>query len=72
MLNLTNGVYYGLGPVGARIWNLIKEPQTVNAIRDAILQAYDVEPERCERDLLALLQHMAAEGLIEVNDTTPA
>jgi len=27
ILNLKNGVYYGLDPVGARIWNLIQEPR---------------------------------------------
>jgi hypothetical protein len=26
ILNLRNGVYYGLDPVGARIWNIIQEP----------------------------------------------
>jgi hypothetical protein len=30
------------------------------------LQEYDVEPGRCESDLLALLQKLLAEGLIEL------
>ena len=72
ILNLKNGVYYGLDPVGARIWNLLQEPRTVNEIGEALLKEYDVEPERCERDLLALLQKLAAEGLIEVKDETAA
>jgi hypothetical protein len=29
---------------------------------------YEVEPERCEADLLALLEKLRAEGLIEVRD----
>ena len=66
ILNLKSGVYYGLNAVGARIWSLIQEPKTVEDIRDTILNEYDVEPERCERDLLALLERLAAEGLIEV------
>lgn len=66
ILNLKNGVYCGLDPVGARTWNLIQEPRAVHDIRDILLQEYDVEPERCEQDLLALLQQLADEGLVEV------
>ena len=72
ILNLKNGVYYGLDPVGARIWNLIQQPTTVNVVRDAIMAEYDVEPDVCQRDLLALLQKLSSEGLIEVNDDTGA
>ena len=68
MLNLKNGTYYGLDEVGARVWSLIQEPRSVEAIRDAILEEYEVEPERCERDLLALLGDLAAANLIEVSD----
>src|SRR2546426_12791479 len=62
ILNLKSGVYYGLNAVGARIWSLIQEPKSVEDIRDAILNEYDVDPERCESDLLQLLQQLAAEG----------
>lgn len=72
ILNLKNGVYYGLDPIGARIWDLIQEPMTVNEIRDVILKEHDVEPDRCERELLALLQELATVGLIEVRDDTAA
>jgi hypothetical protein len=68
ILNLKSGIYYGLDSVGARIWNLIQEARTVNEIRDALLQEYDVEPERCEEDLLALLGELLSKGLIEVKD----
>ena len=66
ILDLKAGVYYGLDAVGARIWSLIEEPRTVNEIRGILLEEYDVEPERCERDLLALLRRLADEGLVEV------
>jgi hypothetical protein len=72
ILNLKNSVYYGLDTVGARIWSLVQKPITVGAIRDAMQQEYDVEAEQCERDLLDLLQKLAAEGLIEIKDETAA
>jgi hypothetical protein len=68
ILNLTNGVYYGLGPIGARIWDLIQEPKAVNEIRDALWDEYEVDIERCECDLLALLEELVAENLAEARD----
>src|SRR3712207_3035644 len=63
ILNFANGVYYGLDSVGASIWQIIQEPHSVRAVRDRILEEYDVEPERCEHDLLALLRDLQAAGL---------
>ncbi len=68
ILNLKAGAYYGLDDVGARVWNLIQKPKRVSEVRDAILEEYEVEPDRCEQDLLALLEKMAAEELIEIKD----
>jgi hypothetical protein len=68
ILDLKAGVYYGLDAVGARIWSLIQEPRTVNEIRNILLEEYEVEPEHCERDLLALLRRLADEGLVEVRN----
>jgi len=72
ILNLDSGVYYGLDLVGARIWDLIQAPKTVMEIRAVLLEEYEVEPERCERDLLVLLQSLATEGLIEVKNGASA
>jgi len=69
ILNIKSGVYYGLDPVGARIWSLVQDPRTVEDVRSAIIDEYDVEPERCERDLMGLLEKLLAEGLIEVKDS---
>jgi hypothetical protein len=72
ILNITSGVYYGLDPVGARIWNLVQQPCEVAEIQNTISDEYDVEPERCARDLVELLEKLLAEGLIEVKDGSGA
>ncbi len=72
VLSLRTAMYYGLDQVGARIWELVREPARVADIRDAIAREYDVELERCERDVLDLLRQLATEGLIEVRDGTEA
>jgi hypothetical protein len=63
---LSRGVYYGLDPVGARVWELLQVPRRVPEIRDALLDEYEVDAERCERDLLALLEQLADKQLIDV------
>jgi hypothetical protein len=66
ILNLKNTVYYGLNPVGTRVWSLLQQARSVGELRDALLDEYDVEAERCESDLLGLLEKMRSEGLIQV------
>ena len=69
ILNLKSGVYFGLNTVGASIWELIQEPRTVKEIRDSILEEFNVDPDRCENDILEILQELSTHGLIEiVND----
>lgn len=66
ILNLQSGVYFGLNPVGKRIWELLQTPIAVKEIYRVLLEEYEVEPERCETDLLALLQELVDRGLVEL------
>lgn len=70
ILALNRGQYFGLDGVGARIWQLMAEPRPIDEIRDRLIREYDVPPERCQKDLLELLQEMESEGLIEVEGGT--
>lgn len=70
ILNIRNGVYYGLDPVGARIWQLIQQPHSVDEVRETLMGEYEVDPERCAQDLVALLEKLLAEGLVELRDET--
>ncbi len=70
ILDLKHGVYYGLDEVGSQIWALIQEPKAVDEIRDMLLDKYEVDPERCERELLALLEELVAKDLVIVKDGT--
>ncbi len=65
ILNHRKGVYYGLDPVGARVWDRLQKPASVDQIKEMILNEYHVDPRRCERDLLKILRELRAEGLIE-------
>jgi coenzyme PQQ synthesis protein D (PqqD) len=66
ILNTKHGIYYGLDPIGAEVWKLLQTPCKVADIHQLLLREYEVEPQRCERDLLALLEELLGAGLIEV------
>lgn len=66
ILDLEDGIYYGLNPMGARIWKQIQEPTAVEEITEAITAEYDVDAERCREDVLSLLQDLKENKLIEI------
>lgn len=66
ILSLADGVYYGLDPVGARVWGMLEQPRTVAELRDAVVAEWEVDAPTAERDLLHLLDDLAARGLVEV------
>ncbi|MDF5720877.1 MAG: PqqD family peptide modification chaperone [Rhizonema sp. PD37] len=70
VLSLQSGVYHGLNEVGARIWNLIQQPKSVIDVKQTLISEYEVEPEVCTLDLLALLHNLEVAGLIEVSNET--
>jgi len=66
ILNLKNSQYYGLNPVGALLWSMVQQPSTIGAIRDAIVKTYAIDAPQCERDVIALVEELAEEGLVEI------
>jgi hypothetical protein len=67
ILNLKDGVYYGLNSVGSRIWNLIQSPKSVMELRDSLLGEYEVDTEVCTRELIDLLENLASKKLIGIH-----
>jgi hypothetical protein len=70
ILNLESGIYYGLNEVGARVWALIRDPKPVGEIRNVLLKEFDVQPDRCEHDLLEILASLAEAGLIKIENAS--
>jgi hypothetical protein len=70
ILNLASGVYFGLDRVGTRIWQLIDQRQSLEAVLEAISTEYEAPVEDIERDLLQLASELKERGLI-VEDQAP-
>lgn len=61
------GCYYGAGPVGGRIWSLIGEKRTVEAIVAAIVSEFDVDQATAEEDVLAFIGELRDGEVVEVD-----
>ena len=69
ILGMGDGVYYGLDAVGARVWALLVTPRRVSELVRAVVVEFDVTPEQCERDVVALLDDLSERRLVrEVPD----
>ena len=66
ILDLASGTYFGLDPVGARIWQLMAEGKTLAEVCEAMLAEYEVLREAIERDVFGLAQDLSAKQLISI------
>lgn len=67
ILDLEGGVYFGLDPVGARIWELVAEGAPLNAVADRMMVEYDVSRDRLEGDMDALMTVLLEKSLVIEN-----
>lgn len=66
LLQLERGMYYGLDPVGTRLWVLIVEHGSLQAVFDRALAEFDVSGEQLRSDLLDLVAELESRGLLAV------
>jgi hypothetical protein len=64
ILNLADGVYYGLDDVGAEIWKQLSSPVSVFDICRHVADVYEVDPDQCNSDVVSLLDSLQSRGLI--------
>ncbi len=72
LLSVAHGKYYGLDPIGSRIWVLLAEARPVADLCALLLEEFEVEPGQCQRDVLAFLDRLAQDNLIKVVDAPAA
>ena len=64
LLDYEKEVYYGLDPVGARIWELFGTGRNLGEIIDTLLGEYDVTREDLAADVEKLVTELERNGLI--------
>jgi hypothetical protein len=65
ILDLDRSLYYALDPVGARVFELLREPRAIADVVGVVVAEFDVDVETARADLLALVEDLVSERLVE-------
>ena len=68
ILDTKDGIYYGLDPVGAKIWNLIQKPILLEEVIQIILNEYEVDKNQCTNDIFELIEELLDNRLVKVDE----
>ena len=64
ILHLVNGTYYGLDPVGTRIWAMIKDGAAMPNICRTLADEYGIALATIENDARTFLSDLEAQGIL--------
>ncbi len=67
MMDVDAGKYYMLDDIATEVWARIVSPVRVADVLADLEARYDVTRERCEADVIALLERMRERGLVRVS-----
>lgn len=68
MIHLERGKYFGLNPVGKRIWEIISVPKSLDEIADTLTGEYDISRETCITEVQHFLDESIKSGIIMVQE----
>jgi hypothetical protein len=66
LLHLERGIYFGLDPIGTRVWNALVEHGVARPALGPLLAEFDVTSDALEADVSRLLASLADNGLVTV------
>ena len=67
ILNLDSERYFGLDDVATRILSVLAEADSIEAAYKSLLDEYDVDGQMLRQDLVALIESLLQQGIIEVS-----
>ncbi len=69
MMSAAKGNYIGLSEVGARIWELIETPRTIESLCDALVAEYDVDPVTCRAEVESFLATLGQHNAVRIDQS---
>lgn len=66
ILNLDSERYFGLDDIGTRFLSVLTSADSIEAAYQSLAEEYDVDREVLREDLVALIQNLQQQGIIEV------
>lgn len=70
LLDLRCSRYYSLNAVGSFIWQRIQNPLSFQNLSSAVLEEFEVEPDKCRADIESLIVKLHEAGLVNVDAGT--
>jgi hypothetical protein len=68
LLEMKRGVYFGLDPIGTRIWHLLLQGRSVRDVVATLVAEYEVGETQGAEDVLALVRQLQEQGLVDVHE----
>ncbi|MEX1133343.1 MAG: PqqD family protein [Acidimicrobiia bacterium] len=65
LLHMGTEVYFGLDPVGAKMWEALTETGDIDTAGARLLEEFDVDEDRLLSDLIDLVAQLRDQGLLE-------
>ena len=66
ILNLDSERYFGLDDVGTRFLSVLNTSDSIEAAYEVLREEYDVDADALRQDLLALVESLVQQGIVEV------
>ena len=66
ILNLDSERYFGLDDVGTRMLSVLSTSDSIEAAFESLRAEYDVDGQVLRQDLLALVESLVQQGIVEV------
>jgi hypothetical protein len=70
ILNLDSERYFGLDGVGTRMLSVLTTSDSIEAAYEVLVEEYDVDRQALREDLVALVENLVAQGLVEVSNNS--
>lgn len=68
MMDLEEGLYFGLNEVAGRIWALLETPSSLAQICDRLVDEFEVSREECETAVRAFAEELLSRKLVVRDD----
>lgn len=68
MMSATKGNYIGLSPVGARIWELLETPRSIESLCRALVDEYEVDAATCRTEVDSFIATLSQHQAVRIDD----
>ncbi len=68
LLTIESGKYFKVDAIGSRIWEIIKEPISIEKVLAQLVGEYEVSLAECEKDVMSFIDKLKEDNLILIKE----